>query len=84
MGPMPQTHAMAHAACMHIRDWPAAERPREKLLCRGAGVLSDAELLAIFLGSGLGGRDAVATGRELLNTHGPVRVLLELSRARMA
>ena len=69
---------------MHIRDWPAAERPREKLLCRGAEVLSDAELLAIFLGSGLRGRDAVTTARELLNAHGPLRVLLELPPARMA
>ena len=33
---------------MGIRDWPAAERPREKLLSRGAKALSDAELLAIF------------------------------------
>ncbi|NLW96815.1 MAG: hypothetical protein GXY30_07965, partial [Xanthomonadaceae bacterium] len=46
---------------MRIRDWPGHERPREKLLARGAGVLSDAELLAIFLGSGLRGQDAVAT-----------------------
>ena len=46
---------------MHIRDWPEAERPREKLLAHGAGALSDAELLAIFLGSGLPGRDG-ATG----------------------
>jgi DNA repair protein RadC len=62
---------------MHIRDWPAAERPREKLLARGAGALSDAELLAIFLGSGLRGRDAVASARELLGAHGPLRALLE-------
>ncbi len=62
---------------MHIRDWPAAERPREKLLSRGAGALSDAELLAIFLGSGLRGQDAVATARALLTTHGPLRALLE-------
>ncbi|TWI13631.1 RadC family protein [Aerolutibacter ruishenii] len=64
---------------MHIRDWPAAERPREKLLARGAGALSDAELLAIFLGSGLRGRDAVATARDLLAAHGPLRPLLERS-----
>ncbi|HJW45077.1 MAG TPA: DNA repair protein RadC, partial [Lysobacter sp.] len=69
---------------MHIRDWPASERPREKLLARGAGSLSDAELLAIFLGSGLRGRDAVATARELLTEHGPLRVLLERSPAQMA
>ena len=62
---------------MHIRDWPAAERPREKLLARGAAALSDAELLALFLGSGLRGRDAVATARELLTQHGPLRALLE-------
>ena len=69
---------------MHIRDWPAAERPREKLLCRGASVLSDAELLAIFLGSGLRGHDAVATARELLNAHGPLRALLDRSPAALA
>lgn len=62
---------------MHIRDWPAAERPREKLLGRGAGALSDAELLAIFLGSGVRGMDAVATSRQLLTEHGPLRRLLE-------
>lgn len=41
---------------MRLRDWPATERPREKLLARGPAVLSDAELLAIFLGSGLRGQ----------------------------
>ncbi|HVR80878.1 MAG TPA: UPF0758 domain-containing protein, partial [Luteimonas sp.] len=69
---------------MHIRDWPAAERPREKLLARGAAALSDAELLAIFLGSGLRGRDAVATARDLLNTHGPLRALLDRTPAALA
>ena len=62
---------------MHIRDWPEHERPREKLLARGAGSLSDAELLAIFLGSGTAGRDAVATARDLLAEHGPLRALLD-------
>jgi DNA repair protein RadC len=69
---------------MHIRDWPAAERPREKLLARGASALSDAELLAIFLGSGLPGRDAVATARDLLVTHGPLRPLLDRSPSALA
>ena len=69
---------------MHIRDWPADERPREKLLARGAGALSDAELLAIFLGSGLRGRDAVGTARELLQAHGPLRRLLDLPPAALA
>lgn len=69
---------------MQIRDWPAAERPREKLVARGATALSDAELLAIFLGSGLRGQDAVATARNLLNTHGPLRALLERSPTQLA
>ena len=62
---------------MHIRDWPRDERPREKLLKQGAVALSDAELLALFLGSGLRGEDAVATARGLLAAHGPLRALLE-------
>ena len=65
------------AVAMHIRDWPHDERPREKLLARGPASLSDAEVLAIFLGSGLRGRDAVATARELLTIHGSLRALLE-------
>ncbi len=69
---------------MHIRDWPADERPREKLLARGASALSDAELLAIFLGSGLPGRDAVQTARELLAAYGPLRMLLERPPAGLA
>ena len=48
-------------------------------MARGAGALSDAELLAIFLGSGLRGRDAVATALDLLTSHGPLRPLLERS-----
>ena len=62
---------------MHIRDWPESERPREKLLARGAGTLSDAELLALFLGSGTAGRDAVASARDLLATHDGLRRLLD-------
>jgi DNA repair protein RadC len=62
---------------MRIRDWPVQERPREKLAIRGAAALSDAELLALFLGSGLRGQDAVTTARALLNAHGSLRALLE-------
>lgn len=64
-------------AGMPIHDWPEQERPREKLLARGPTMLSDAELLALFLGSGVGGRDAVQTARDLLHAHGPLRVLLD-------
>lgn len=62
---------------MQIRDWPDNERPREKLLLHGPTVLSDAELLAIFLSSGTQGSDAVSCARRLLNVHGPLRSLLE-------
>ena len=51
---------------MAIRDWPAAERPRERLAQQGAGALSDAELLAIFLRVGVRGKSAVDLARELL------------------
>ena len=66
---------------MHsIRDWPLAERPREKLLNNGPGVLSDAELLAIFLRTGVAGRTAVDLARELLADFGGLRQLLEADR----
>lgn len=51
---------------MAITNWPAGERPREKLLQRGAAALSDAELLAIFLRTGVVGKSAVDLARELL------------------
>ncbi|MCK9539016.1 RadC family protein [Dokdonella sp.] len=62
---------------MSIRDWPDQERPREKLLARGAGALSDAELLAVFLGSGRRGRNAVELGRDLLQQAGGLKALLD-------
>jgi len=55
---------------MAISDWPKQERPREKLLGRGAGALSDAELLAIFLRTGSRGRTAVDVGRDILDRSG--------------
>jgi DNA repair protein RadC len=61
---------------MSIRDWPERERPREKLLTLGSAALSDAELLAVLLGSGSRGKDALALGRELLNSAGTLGALL--------
>ncbi|WP_017939689.1 RadC family protein [Zestomonas thermotolerans] len=66
---------------MSIRDWPAAERPREKLLAQGAASLSDAELLAIFLRTGVAGRSAVDLARQLLAEFGSLRALLEADLA---
>lgn len=62
---------------MAIRDWPAAERPREKLMRQGPESLSDGELLAIFLRTGTKGWSAVDLARNLLQQFGSLRVLLE-------
>jgi DNA repair protein RadC len=61
---------------MPITDWPHPERPREKLLLRGATALSDAELLAIFLRTGVTGQTAVDLARSLLREFGGLRQLL--------
>ena len=61
---------------MGIRDWPAADRPREKLLRKGAASLSEAELLAIFLRTGMRGKSAVDLAREMLKEFGSLRALL--------
>jgi DNA repair protein RadC len=64
---------------MSITDWPAGERPREKLLQRGAASLSDAELLAIFLRTGVVGKSAVDLARELLTRFGNLTQLFAAS-----
>ncbi|MGH8190634.1 MAG: RadC family protein, partial [Rhodanobacteraceae bacterium] len=61
---------------MSIKEWPADERPREKLLSRGAAALTPAELLAILLGSGIRGASAVDMGRALLARAGSLSALL--------
>lgn len=66
---------------MKLQDWPVQERPREKLLARGAGALSDAELLAVFLSTGTRGRPVMQLARELLQEFGGVRGLLEADTA---
>lgn len=63
-----------------IKDWPEAERPREKLLRLGAERLSDAELLAIFLRTGVPGCNAVQLADELLAEFSGLRGLLGASR----
>jgi DNA repair protein RadC len=61
---------------MAIKDWDADDRPREKLLKRGPGALTDAELLAIFLRTGTPGKSAVDLARELLHDFGSLKALL--------
>lgn len=67
---------------MPIKDWPLSERPRERLLNQGAFALSDAELLAIFLRTGIKGKTAVDLARDLLNEYGSLRALLEADSKR--
>lgn len=60
---------------MAITDWPADDRPREKLLMKGAESLSDAELIAIFLRTGIRGKSAVDLAREVLARFGSLSAL---------
>lgn len=69
---------------MAITDWPADERPRERLLAQGAGALSDAELLAIFLRVGMKGVSAVDLGRELITRFGSLNRLFAAPLAEFA
>ena len=61
---------------MAITDWPVDDRPREKLLTKGSEALSDAELVAIFLRTGVKGRSAVDLAREALARFGSLSGLL--------
>lgn len=66
---------------MAITDWPEDERPREKLLARGAAALSDAELLAIFLRTGVTGKSAVDLARDLVSRFGTLTQMFAASEA---
>ncbi|MBP6514609.1 MAG: DNA repair protein RadC [Steroidobacteraceae bacterium] len=65
---------------MHIRDWPETERPREKLLSRGAETLSEAELLAVMLRHGVSGTSALDLARSLLTEFRSLRGVLTAGR----
>jgi len=65
---------------MSIRNWPPCERPREKLLEQGPQSLSNAELLAVFFGSGQRGGTAVDLAHQLLARFGSLRELLCANR----
>lgn len=62
---------------MPITDWPTGERPREKLLAHGADTLTDAELLAIFLRTGIQGKTAVDLAQDLLIEFGSLQALMQ-------
>lgn len=64
---------------MSIMDWPETERPREKLLAHGAAALSDAELLAILIRTGVRGKTALDISRELISKFGSLRQIIGAS-----
>jgi len=69
---------------MNISDWPATERPRERLLRHGPQALADAELLAICLRTGIRGQNAVDLARDLISRHGSVGGLLSAGAGALA
>lgn len=64
-----------------IKSWPQLERPREKLLKRGSESLSDAELLAIFLRTGVQGCHVVDLAKQLLTSFGSLCAVFSASEA---
>ena len=68
---------------MTIKDWPEDERLRERLLAQGPQVLSDAELVALFLRTGTAGRTALDLGRDALARFGGLSGLLAAAPAEL-
>ncbi len=66
-----------------MRDWPQAERPRERLLAQGAQSLSEAELLAVFLRTGLPGSSVLDVARAALDRFGSLNALLAAPAAQI-
>jgi DNA repair protein RadC len=64
---------------LRIKDQPASERPRERLLASGPNVLSSAELVAIMLRTGLKGSNVVEIGKEVISKYGSLRALAQAS-----
>lgn len=69
---------------MAITDWPVTERPRERLLAHGPEALADAELLAIFLRTGVRGKSAVDVARDLIARFGSIATLLAADPRQLA
>jgi len=67
------------SSALKIKDQPASERPRERLAAKGPGALTDAELIAILLRTGLRGANAVEIGAQLLKKFGSLQALARAS-----
>lgn len=68
---------------MRITEWPSQDRPRERMLAQGPKGLSDAELIAIFIRTGIRGRSAVDIGRDLISRFGSLRILLSSDQSKL-
>src|SRR5881628_1616427 len=64
---------------MRLKDQPASERPRERLVAKGADALNHAELIAILLRTGLKGANAVQVGGQLVQKYGSLHALAQAS-----
>jgi DNA repair protein RadC len=69
---------------LQIREWPAEDRPRERLYDKGPEALADAELLSIQLGTGVPGRSAMDVARDMLVQHGSLSALAGLGAVELA
>ena len=82
---VPMAEAPPHGrATRSVRDLPAAERPRERLAMRGPGGLSAAELIALILGTGAGGRGTMELAEDILSRHPSVSALARVTDAELA
>lgn len=70
---------MNHLQAVKLKEWPAAERPRERMKRLGPQALSQSELLAILLGTGTTSEHVVDLSHRILQTFGGVRGLLDVS-----
>lgn len=75
------TFQLAHQATMFLQELPKTMRPREKLLSMGGSVLTDAELLAVMLGTGLPGQNVLQLAHNLLEKFQDLAGLLYASPA---
>ncbi|MBT80341.1 MAG: hypothetical protein CL587_08110 [Alteromonadaceae bacterium] len=66
-----------------LKTWPLSERPREKLFEKGVAALSDAEVLAVLFGCGMGGAGALCIARNLLDEFGSLREVVCAKKARL-
>ena len=68
---------------MSLRDLPEDARPREKMLARGPAALSDSELLALLLRTGVAGKNVLHLAQDMLDAHGGLRGLLQAPAAQL-